>query len=342
MVPGMEHENQPADIWRRQDAYLAPGRSIVMSFVPVEHVALWGDFMDDAGIPPEGAVSSIMCPVPIPRYPLARPRPGAKAETLWHPFLWLPPHVATRRNEAEAADDDLYALRVALEAETFSLWDQGAGAWLDVLSTAGVDIDQPDGLARAKAWLDGGEGPDLDGIDMTGQYWYEEAPWWASEVAAKVLPTALRIVWSESAGAQIDTLIGILDDPELSGTDEEARSNVCAVAGISTAWFRRVPAIGSSRLPGRPSDAFRALEERLSKPSVPANELRYEIVPALIDVLSVVRDTFTPWVEELLSSVEAQEAQTSTLDELLALIEAQEVEEAQQAEALAAGAYGAP
>jgi hypothetical protein len=339
MVPGMEHENQPADIWRRQDAYLAPGRSIVMSFVPVEHVALWGDFMDDAGIPPEGAVSSIMCPVPIPRYPLARPRPGAKAETLWHPFLWLPPHVATRRNEAEAADDDLYALRVALEAETFSLWDQGAGAWVDVLSTAGVDIDQPDGLARARAWLGGEEGPELDDIDMTGQYWHEEAPWWASEVAVKVLPTALRIVWSESAGAQIDTLIGILDDPELSGTDEEARSNVCAVAGISTAWFRRVPAIGSSRLPGRPSDAFRALEERLSKPSVPANELRYEIVPALIDVLSVVRDIFSPWVEAFVSFVqEMEEVQTSAVTELIAFAEAQELGE-EEAGALAAGAY---
>ena len=69
------------------------------------------------------------------------------------------------------------------------------------------------------------------------------------------------------------------------------------VADLSVSWFKRVPAIGSSRLPGRPSDAFEAIFKRLRRTDVSTGELYSELLPALIDALVVVRDTYRSSVE---------------------------------------------
>jgi hypothetical protein len=278
-----------------------------MSLVPDEHLDIWGRFCDDTGLSGEEVVSSVTCPVPVPRYPLRRCRPGARAEALWHPFLWLPAHIAFPRDDDEAGDDDLFALRVAMEAEATGLYDQGTGTWLDVCAAVGVDLDRPDGQARAWAWLDGAPDPSFDDIDLTDWTMAPEGPYWASDVAAAVLQSRLEAVWSESADAQLEVLAGLLDD---GMADEDLLALVRAVAGTSATWFRRVPALGPPRLPGRPSDAFEALEARLEAPGLSARDLRYEVVPALADVLSVVKETYRPAVEALLEDAEGEGATT--------------------------------
>lgn len=295
----MSAQTSPAELWRRREAYLGPGRSAVMSLIPVEHVLIWNDFCADAGLTGDQVVSSVMCPLPIPVYPVPKHRPKAKASMLWHPFLWLPPHMTVRRDEDEAGDHDLYALRIALEIEETGLYDRDSGTWLDVCSTVGIDLDDPDDMARARAWLDGAADPTFDDIDLTDWTRDPQDPFWASDVAAANLQWWLEVVWSESAGAQAEILTGLLGGTEGPMTAEEARNYLLALAGISSTWFRRVPPIGSSRLPGRPSTVFGAMEERLKTPNLSMRELTREIAPALRDAFFVIRDTFRPAVDKM-------------------------------------------
>lgn len=306
----------PTELWRRRTAYLEQGRSIVLSLIPVEHVLLWGNFCDDMGLDGDQVVSSIMCPLPVPVPPTPRRRPKAKADMLWHPFVWLPPHMTTRRDEDEAEDHDLYVLRVALEIEATGLYDRRTGTWLDVCSTVGVDLDQPDDLARAQAWLDGEPDPSLDDIDLTDWTRDPQTPNWANDVAAFNFQLWLEAVWSESASAQAETLSELLGS---SGQEpEEVQEYVRSIAGISATWFRRVPALGSSRLPGRPADAFSAIEYRLRALNLSERELRGEIVPALMDAFKVIAGIFRPAVDEMLAGAEEEEEEDEEEGKLLA------------------------
>lgn len=280
----------------------------MMSLIPLEHVNIWNDFCADMGLSGDMVVSSVMCPVPIPAYPVPRQRPGAKASMLWHPFLWLPPHMTVRRDEDEAEDRDLWALRIALEAEETGLYDKNSGTWFDVCSTMGIDLDTPDGLARAQAWLDGAPDPSFDDVDLTDLTRDPQEPFWASDVAAANLQLWLEVVWSESASAQAETLAGLLDEAGEPMAAEEVQDYLGAMAGISASWFRRVPPIGSSRLPGRPSKVFEAMEERLKTPGLSLKELNGEIAPALRDAFCVIRDSFRPAVDRLAEDDDQQRA----------------------------------
>lgn|GEM_PF-5880815 len=294
IVPGMSAITA-TETWQRRAAYLRPKQPIVTSLVPIEHARIWCEFSVDTGI--DRLVSSIMCPVPIPEYPLPRRRPGAKANMLWHPFLWLPAHIAERRNEAEVADDDLYALRVALEVDATGLYDRHSGTWLDVCSTVGVDLDDPNGIARAQAWLDGAPDPAFDDIDLTDWTHNPQDPFWASDVAAANLKLWSEVVWYEGANFQAETVAQLASDTTIPA--EELQGFLAALAGVSAAWFERVPPIGSSRLPGRPSLVLEAIEERLKGAVLPESELRSEIIPALSDAFLVIKDAFHDALDKL-------------------------------------------
>lgn len=290
-------------LWRRREAYLPAGKSIVLSLDPLKHVDLWSSFCDDMGLEDKNVLSSIMCPLPVPEMPMERVRAGARADMLWHPFLWLPPHISSRRSEREVADQDLYALRVAIEVDGTGFYDRGTGTWLDVCSTVGVNLGEPGGLERAQAWLDGAPDTDLDGIDLTDCSSDPSNPMWASDKAGAMFDLLLEVEWSKSAAAQVDKLHELLSGADL----QDAKDAAWTVADLSAAWFKRVPAIGSSRLPGRPSDVFEALKERLEKPGTTRDELYGELVPALVDALIVVRDTYRSSVEILIASEEEDE-----------------------------------
>lgn len=303
----MSAETTPTEPWRRREAYLAPGRSIVMSLIPIEHVLIWDGFCGDTGLTGGQVISSIMCPVPVPVYPMPKSRPTAKASMLWHPLLWLPPHMAVRRDEDEAGDHDLYILRLALEIEETGLYDRESGTWLDVCSAVGIDLDDPDTLASANAWLGGSADPIFDDIDLTELTRDPQDPFWASDVAAANLQLWLEVVWSESASAQLETLTGLLDGSNGPLGADEAQNYLLAMAGISSTWFRRVPPIGSSRLPGRPSMVFGAMEERLKTSNLSVRELTNEIAPALRDAFLVIRDTFRPSVAKMADDEQQQQ-----------------------------------
>lgn len=319
IVISMDDNAWPAGELKKRKAYLESGRSVVLSLIPVEHVAIWGDFQDDSGIPPGSLVSSIMCPIPVPAYQAdgglpPKTRSATRAEMLWHPFLWLPEHIAARRNEDEV-DNDLWALRVALEVQVIGLWDIEDGAWLDVCSTVGIDLDDADDLARAKEWLDGSADPALDSIDLTDWTMDRKDPSWATYIAKEMFGGLLQVAWSEGASSQLSVIDWALGDAEGENTQgpysdigpdgrPDIRYVAQSVAGVSAEWLQRCPTMKTSRVPGKPSDALRALEDRLRMEDLPERELRDELVPALVDVLAAVRDEYRPAVDELLADDE--------------------------------------
>ncbi len=132
--------------------------------------------------------------------------PGLRPAAMWHPLLWLPARLRspiTLRDpltgETWGETYDEWATRVALEmtesgpvvidgeqwvllhdphhgrhvrplgpddANLVPLYDPITGTWLDVLSTVGLDVDDPDHLARVERWLAGDDDEALDAVDL--------------------------------------------------------------------------------------------------------------------------------------------------------------------------------
>ncbi|MGO1286958.1 MAG: hypothetical protein ACTMIC_00365 [Cellulosimicrobium funkei] len=140
--------------------------------------------------------------VPAGRRRWATVRP----EAMWHPLLWLPERLSTPRvlrdpvtGETWGETYDEWALRVVLELteagpvtldwqewvllhdpahdrfvrpagpedhDLVPLFDVTTGTWLDVLSTVGLDVDDPADVARVEAWLAGAADAALDAVDL--------------------------------------------------------------------------------------------------------------------------------------------------------------------------------
>ncbi|MFF3064161.1 hypothetical protein ACFVQ3_06365 [Oerskovia sp. NPDC057915] len=132
--------------------------------------------------------------------------PGLRPAAMWHPLLWLPARLRTPitlrdplTGETWGETYDEWATRVALEmtesgpviiddrqwvllhdpshgrhvrplgpddADLVPLYDPITGTWLDVLSTVGLDVDDPAHLARVERWLAGDDDEALDAVDL--------------------------------------------------------------------------------------------------------------------------------------------------------------------------------
>ena len=131
---------------------------------------------------------------------------GLRPAAMWHPLLWLPARLRspstlcdpmTGRTWGETYDE--WATRVVLEMtesgpvtiagtrwillhdphhgrhvrplgpqdeHLVPLFDPATGTWLDVLSTVGIDVDDPADLARVERWLAGDDDEALDSVDL--------------------------------------------------------------------------------------------------------------------------------------------------------------------------------
>lgn len=102
------------------------------------------------------------------------------ADLAWHPLFWLPEHLRKHAAVDYVTDIDdtdhyeetenQYAIRVALEVSKSGLYDQATGTWVDVLHLYGLNVDESDDRKRVQAWLDGGDDPILDQIDLTTMF----------------------------------------------------------------------------------------------------------------------------------------------------------------------------
>lgn len=165
-----------------EDSFGTPNEPLVL-FRGADPVAFFERerwFQEVTGLSSERIVSSPLCAVPLPvarrddlglleRWPAAM-----NPELLWLPLFWLPEMVLTRylienpeTGEERIETDDEWALRVASELGAAGLYDPETGAWLDVLSAYGIDIEAPDTVLRLGAWLEGEADPVLDSIDLS-------------------------------------------------------------------------------------------------------------------------------------------------------------------------------
>lgn len=175
------------------------------------------------GIPVESVHISPLIAVPVPVYPADSERrrwAGTHPEAMWHPLMWLPEKLQKvfelEPGRHETLDE--WALRVLFSLDRAGLYDQDTGQWVDLLQPAGIDVENPDDIARIQTWLDGAPDPILDGIDLTSLF--EETapegnPDWALVQAVTVEP----IIRQRATGAIANNLVELLTSPY--GSDGE-------------------------------------------------------------------------------------------------------------------------
>jgi hypothetical protein len=258
----------PLDAPRRKSFLLAPGESLLipnnagetLSRVP-EFARLTGlDSSTDLVIPTSTAI-----PLPVYRADYAEGHvriPGWHAQMLWHPLAWLPQDFVFRYQmlgddeESAPEPDELWAVRVCLTLQEHGLYDPTTGTWLDILSAFGLDVDDPDDLARVQAWTDGGDdelldsvAPDVDALinDVNDDDWPIQA---ALAVAGDVLATSWGTL-ATSLKRDFDTLTEGLVDGTAQSVGEVAE-DLASVATMASALLGRVPI--SVVLNGEPGD----------------------------------------------------------------------------------------
>ncbi|MFC8923825.1 hypothetical protein [Cellulosimicrobium sp. NPDC057127] len=157
--------------------------------------------------------------------------PALRPEAMWHPLLWLPGRLRAPSilrdpvtGEAWGETYDEWTLRVVLELSESSpvviedrrwvllhdhahgrfvrpagpeddslvpLFDARTGTWLDVLSTVGLDVDDPHDLDRVTAWLAGADDDALDSVDLDRYLRAQDRdPTWALDRAHRPLAGA--------------------------------------------------------------------------------------------------------------------------------------------------------
>lgn len=157
-------------------------------------------FCRETGLEPQDLAASTLCSAPIPRYfpQFNSPRRFSQVNPrdLWHPFFWLPKHLAQKASltlpsgEPYMESWDAYALRIVFEMGSSGVFSQDG--WLDVLSTVGINVDNPAHIERIERWQQGGADPALDSIDLTELFVAPSNPLWSLELARILEETAVH------------------------------------------------------------------------------------------------------------------------------------------------------
>lgn len=163
---------------------LQPGESLLVSNDPETYGAYLQEFVDTTGLAPndeEGRFITIdpVSKIPFPLYPdsfaSGKRWPDLDPRVMWNPLFWLPESLAFGEvisdphgvGEPIPESEDEWVIRVATNLEYMGLYDPETGMWADILSAAGIDIDDPVSVERVQAWMNGGEDDVLDQIDLS-------------------------------------------------------------------------------------------------------------------------------------------------------------------------------
>lgn len=164
------NEQAPRD---RRPYLTEPGDPLLLPGSPIEHSLVYTRYQHHTGVPHEDMRTSTLVAVPIPVPPVegfteSRRWPGARAEMMWHPLMWLPDWVTARYEvDGRLETIDEFAVRVALQLTECGLYDPVTGTWADVLAEAGLDVDDPSDVERVRLWLAGGEDALLESLGET-------------------------------------------------------------------------------------------------------------------------------------------------------------------------------
>jgi hypothetical protein len=135
----------------------------------VNEMLTWFDETDD-GVP---ICYTTVSTIPMPIYTEkdkddVRRFKNIVPNQLWHPLFWLPKKISEKyllqfsKDEEYPELDEMWQLRVLFELNAAGLYNHKTGEWLDVLYSAGIDTQTPDGLDRLKRFLAGGKDDILD------------------------------------------------------------------------------------------------------------------------------------------------------------------------------------
>lgn len=192
-------------------------------------------FCQTTGLEPSNIVPSILCSAPIPRYypRFESPRRFSKvsAKYMWHPFFWLPKHLAQRVNmpgptgEPYVEDWDAYALRILLEMGNAGVFTPEG--WLDILAPLGINVDTAEGVRRVERWQSGQPDPLLDSIDTTDLYRSPSDPMWAVKLSRMLVEPAQQAQHHLTALGFKEALSGLAPDEAI-----EMYGWVSSLAGI--------------------------------------------------------------------------------------------------------------
>jgi len=300
--------SEPADGWRRRSWMAEPGEPLLVPWSPVDQALRWSEFVERTGLAEGDLRTSTLIAVPWPRRLSGRPPAGTSPALAWHPLLWLPAELAG----VEGDDDDLAAVRVALEVEAAGLYDSTTGTWLDVLSTVGLDSDSHADRQRVAAWLAGRPDPDLDRVDVAGLLVRGDDPGWAERSARNLIDSLYACSWAKGAMALALVADDIYEEAETSAgrtsraSAADSHSVAVDLAGIGAVWLSRTPELPVAGYDGQVSpsaalDLIRADLEALPAP-LPLDELAAGPVSQIGEILVAVSEAWTPQMDRFVAS----------------------------------------
>ncbi len=232
-----------------------PGDTLLEPVGGLELLLRQDQWARDAGLDPAWGCASTLVGVPVPVYPASLPTghrrwAGLNPAMMWHPLMWLPERQAGRLTINEqigsapprsfVEDGELWAVRVCLELTEAGLYDPDTGAWLDVLGLHGLDIGDPDVVARVDSWLSGSPDVILDAVDLSEHFACTDPDW--SVAMAMTLVPELR---EQSRAIVADELHGLVSEV-VQGAEAQQWTGDEVAAGIVTAAV-----VGESRLGGQ-------------------------------------------------------------------------------------------
>lgn len=274
------------------------GEPLLTPVGPFDAAVRLQQFHEATGLDPSNIITSPLCGLPVPMYPAKLPTnrrrwPELRPEAMWHPLMWLPKEVRSRRmvavgnDEPTMEDDDLWVARMMVQLATAAqydpdqdlwipLYDEQTGGWVDVLALHGLDVETAEVQSRLAAWLDGNADPDLDAISLDSCFATdEETPDWAVTYAwnavGVLLPAAYAVYAHALAGHIEDVQATSEPDPEALATTFRLVASIAAdsfteVDGESAWWTQVLAAWDGSveQLTGRILPAALARLQRLA------------------------------------------------------------------------------
>lgn len=289
----------------RRRAHQVPGEILLLDENILAAPARAREFSAFSGIEMRDLVVSPLASVPVPMYNFAhtyagptgqRRWAGVRPEAMWHPLLWLPARLSSRyrykdrENNTVFENDDQWAARVVMELTGAGLYDPATGEWVDVLATAGIDIDDDLDLARVEDWLEGEPDDVLDDLSLDDVLRQEDNETWAL-VSVLVLEDVL---WQASWALTANSLIELLDLAFLTDAERVVRA-------ARTAANLGVALLGPAR-----SDAYeQPIAKTLGDLMLRLSRIDHEherasaTINELFDALNLIREVHWPALEAL-------------------------------------------
>jgi hypothetical protein len=280
---------------RRRQFLTSPGETLLLplqAWTIAERLKLTRDYTN---LPKESLVSSPLVVVPIPKRPAGQQWPvDTEPAAFWHPLLWLP----ERLREPQADEPtDVWAVRVALELTVTGLYDMETGTWLDVLSTVGLDSEDPVVQARITEWLEGEPDPDLDRIDLTAGMTSPDGELeWSREEAESLLALLVPASWAVLSNDLITMASEALADENI--TNESLASDAQTITLLAIGSIGE----GPSAVEGeeKPSSLWDRIEADLVNwPGRTLETNKAGPFDALVESLYAIRNDYWVFVEAL-------------------------------------------